>query len=72
MVIKSKVLRLNLPAEVDSTAAKAQRSKHGHLAGSPKVNLGENALSIRVQSRHLSKQKESASPPRRPSSRAAT
>ena len=60
VVIKSKVLRLNLPAEVDSTAAKAQRSKTtGHLVlVMPKVNPGENALSIRVQSRHLSKQKE--------------
>jgi protein TilB len=57
-VIKSKVLRLNLPAEVDSTASKAQRSKTtGHLVLiMPKVNPDENALSIRVQARHTVKQ----------------
>jgi protein TilB len=50
VVIKGKVLRLTLPAEVDSSHASAQRSKiTGHLVLSmPKVNPDENALGLRV------------------------
>eukprot|EP00597_Dinobryon_sp_UTEXLB2267_P015923 CAMPEP_0170128360 /NCGR_PEP_ID=MMETSP0020_2-20130122/21124_1 /TAXON_ID=98059 /ORGANISM="Dinobryon sp., Strain UTEXLB2267" /LENGTH=492 /DNA_ID=CAMNT_0010362265 /DNA_START=18 /DNA_END=1496 /DNA_ORIENTATION=- len=49
IVIKSKVLRLRLPAEVKSEESKCQRSK---LAGSlliimPKLNPHENAVTIR-------------------------
>ena len=60
VVIKSKVLRLNLPAEVDSSKSKAQRSKTtGHLVLTmPKINPDENALSIRVQARHETKVKQ--------------
>lgn len=51
LIIKSKVLRLNLPAEVSVSASKAQRSKTtGHLVlVMPKVNPNENAVSIRSQ-----------------------
>ena len=54
------MLRLNLPAEVDATASKAQRSKTtGHLVLTmPKVNPGENALGLRVQARDAERKAE--------------
>jgi len=62
VVIKSKVLRLNLPAEVDADQAKAQRSKTtGHLVLiMPKCNPDENALSIRVAARDREKKVDEA------------
>ena len=53
VVIKSKVLRLNLPAEVDSSASKAQRSKTtGHLVLiMPKVGDTKSRCDLRVAPR---------------------
>ncbi|GMH66874.1 hypothetical protein TrST_g7507 [Triparma strigata] len=50
IVIKSKVLRLLLPAEVKSNEAKAERSRTtGDLVITiPKVNVGENMIAIRA------------------------
>mmetsp|Transcript_54170 Transcript_54170/g.69612 ORF Transcript_54170/g.69612 Transcript_54170/m.69612 type:complete len:367 (-) Transcript_54170:202-1302(-) len=60
VVIKSKVLRLNLPAEVDSSNSTAARSKTtGHLVLSmPKIHPDENSLSMRVNARDKIKAQE--------------
>jgi len=60
IVIKSKLLRLRLPAEVRSEEAKCQRSK---VTGSltvvmPKLNTKENAISMRADQRAKDREKE--------------
>lgn len=60
IVIKSKVLRLNLPAEVDSSNSSAARSKTtGHLVLTmPKIHPEENSLGLRVAARNKEKAEE--------------
>mmetsp|Transcript_8831 Transcript_8831/g.25157 ORF Transcript_8831/g.25157 Transcript_8831/m.25157 type:complete len:484 (-) Transcript_8831:446-1897(-) len=62
VVIKSKVLRLSLPAEVKVGESKAQRSKTtGHLVLiMPKVKPEENEISVRVAARERQKKAEEA------------
>ena len=55
VIIKSKVLRLNLPAEVKVAESKAQRSKTtGHLVlVMPKVHANENSVTLRREQREV-------------------
>jgi len=65
VVIKSKVLRLQLPAEVKVGESKAQRSKTtGHLVLlMPKVNPKENMVSVRAAQRERQLNKENQTKP---------
>ena len=60
VVIKSKVLRLHLPAEVRADEANAQRSKiTGHLLiDMPKVNPSEGHLYTSLKSREAARKQE--------------
>jgi len=62
VIIKSKVLRLNLPAEVRVGDSKAQRSKTtGHLVlVMPKVNPDENSVTIRREKREVAELQSAA------------
>ena len=62
LVIKSKVLRLRLPAEVKSTESKCQRSKTtgSLLVIMPKLNPKENAVTLRVNKKIADQNKKSS------------